>query len=420
MKRTHHRPVHSTLGLLIPVSLTLALALTTGTCVPMPGDPGEPCHTKFGCGDLTVCVPRDGVGVCVLVVEVCGKDCEAGQHCDPETKKCVTPVTVCSEGETRACGTCQDGLETCHDGQWEACEGASAGVEIPCDNNDNDCDGVADEDSCSGSYALSCDTGRGLCQSTDDGSCGYLARGPEDGSAARMCLVSGGNFQLGEPAQQTSLDTFLLDRDEVTNARYLAYYLALNSSPTMQHQALPTCSPDSLGKSWTETAPYHPNGLADHPVTCVSESQAAAFCLWAGKRLPVEKEWEAAAAGENGLTFPWGDSFINGRANCMDASCHDVYTLDTCVQGLTTCPDTAPVERLSEAPVDGRSPFGLTHMAGNVAEWTAAIGANAAAKGGSFDDVSATLRHWERDWRLADAELPTIGFRCALTPPLGQ
>jgi hypothetical protein len=396
------------------------LAIVAGSCVPMPGDPGEPCHEKFGCGDQMVCVPDDGVGVCALVVEVCGKNCEAGQLCDPETKQCVTPATGCSDGATRPCGVstgeCSEGTETCAGGQWGSCEGAVGPVaEIPCDGKDNDCDGDDDDDdACTGGYADRCDGNLGLCQNNDDGPCGYLALGPEQVSSGSMCLIDEGSYDLGATPTATHVDTVLLDRFEVTNARYLEYYRSLDAPA--QAEARPTCAVAS-DKTWTDTSQPFADWLADHPVACVTHAQAAAFCAWAGKRLPEADEWEAAARGDDGRDYPWG-SYQDALANCMDSACHDVYSVDTCPEAAqaTVCDDTAPVLELPE----GRSAYGLFHMAGNVAEWVWDTGASqASARGGSWDDDTLAIRSWVIDARAATSRVPTVGFRCALTPPLG-
>lgn len=134
------------------------------------------------------------------------------------------------------------------------------------------------------------------------------------------------------------LDAFWIDKFQVTNSLYTKCVEAGKCAP-----------PNSTG-SHTRASYYGNAQFDNYPVLYVSWQDAKTFCEWSGKRLPTEAEYEKAARGTDGRSFPWGNEFDQSRLN----SDHVVG-------------DTTPVGNYP----GGASPYGALDMAGNVWVWMA-------------------------------------------------
>ena len=88
-----------------------------------------------------------------------------------------------------------------------------------------------------------------------------------------------------------------------------------------------------------------PKGKGDHPVTFVSMFDAMAYCAWAGASLPGEWQWEKAARGPDGRTYPWGESPPGGRSKFAQ-----IGASGTCAVGTFTKVRSSHVEPLSVPP----------------------------------------------------------------------
>ena len=136
-------------------------------------------------------------------------------------------------------------------------------------------------------------------------------------------------FQDEGPAHWVLLNSYLIDKYEVSNDKYGKFLKATG------HAAPAYWDDPRL------------NGEMQ-PVVGVNWYDAKAYCEWEGKRLPTEAEWEHAARGPEGLRYPWGNTFVPTNVN--NAKRND---------------STMAVNSMPEAA----SPYGLHHMAGNVFEW---------------------------------------------------
>lgn len=193
----------------------------------------------------------------------------------------------------------------------------------------------------------------------------------------------------------------------ITNRQYAAFVAATGHVPpgvdreTWMSYGLVHPYASTRRFAWHDAQP--PAGRAEHPVVMVSLADAKAYADWLSRytgrtwRLPTELEWEKAARGVDGRTFPWGADFDPARLDSHDAGPYD----------------TTPVG----AYPAGASPFGVLDAAGEVYEWTAtpAGAQRAIVKGGSWDDRGCGVcRPAARHGRPAGIRHIVIGFRLVL------
>lgn len=243
-----------------------------------------------------------------------------------------------------------------------------------------------------------------------------------------------------QPARPASVKTFRIDATPVTNAMFAEFVLA--TGHVTEAESGKSGPPGSLLFAFHDDGPAswrfiegtswkHPHGPASswetverHPVVHVSRHDAEAFAEWAGKRLPSELEWEAAARGGLfGFDYAWGETLE--VAGSIPAHIWDGEFPITRAQGRHA-PFTTEVARFEP------NGFGLFDMIGNVWEWTASDDAPSAAQpsccGGSHSSDTAgwiikggshlCAPNWCRRYRPAARQIATtatshIGFRCA-------
>jgi formylglycine-generating enzyme required for sulfatase activity len=225
----------------------------------------------------------------------------------------------------------------------------------------------------------------------------------------RMMRIPAGTFSMGsdkgeeneKPVHQVTLKSFEMDVTEVTVAEYQTCVRAGRC-----RQA------DWGGPCNSGVSPVL--GREQHPINCVDWNQAKVYCESVGKRLPTEEEWEYAARGADGRTYPWGNSPPRNQL-CWNGEGTDVGK----GKRFATCP-------VGSYP-SGDSPFGLHDMAGNVWEWTASeycdsygSGKNCTParvfRGGSaWADSPQYVRAALRNEYETKKHGGHLGFRCART-----
>ena len=116
-------------------------------------------------------------------------------------------------------------------------------------------------------------------------------------------VIPAGNFTMGDdehsPLREIYLAAFYIDKYEITVSRYAKFLKTTGGVKPPDH--------------WQEASLESAGEL---PVVGVDWHDADAYCRWAGKRLPTEAEWEKAARGTDGRSYPWGNDAPNSqRAN---------------------------------------------------------------------------------------------------------
>ncbi len=222
-----------------------------------------------------------------------------------------------------------------------------------------------------------------------------------------MVRVPAGEFVRGtngggyneRPENIFHLDTFWIDKFEITNHQYFEFVESTNHRKPGP--------PSRYARNLVNLRG------TNQPVAYVSWPDAKAYCEWKGTRLPTEAEWEKAMRGTDGRTWPWGEELAYDSSNL--GGVQDGFEF------------TAPV---GSFPRD-QSIFGVFDGAGNLMEWVEnwyveqlyaeSTGSDSATmsktyktlRGGGYTNRGIDLRITTRMFMVPDFRDETIGFRCA-------
>jgi formylglycine-generating enzyme required for sulfatase activity len=214
----------------------------------------------------------------------------------------------------------------------------------------------------------------------------------------QMVLIPEGYFLMGTsttasagdidemPQTQVFLPAYYIDKYPVTNRQFHNFVISAGFKPR---------------GNWDK---YYLQGTADLPVRGVNWEDASAYAAWAGKRLPTEAEWEKAARGEAGATYPWGEDW---SADILPRG-KDLHAIMTAEQAA--------------------SPYGVMGTVGLVWQWTAsahhdypfnpdARGPKRVLRGGTYGNGRNIVRCANRYAEPPNVALNTFSFRCAKDAP---
>jgi serine/threonine-protein kinase len=245
---------------------------------------------------------------------------------------------------------------------------------------------------------------------------GDFTMGSNVDSALAECIENRGDdncqtisFLDEEPVHTIFLKDFYMDVYEVTNALYKRCVDA------------DECQPPKEIQSYTRPSYYDNPSFDDYPVIYVNWNMAKIYCEWRGARLPTEAEWEKAARGTDGRTYPWGEDLDCEQSNYGQ-------NITGACEGDTTSVGSYE---------NGQSFFGLFDMAGNVSEWVADwyqsdyyatldnnivdpqgpnSGVARVTRGGSWYFDDGDVRSANRNGFGIATYNDYIGFRCAKDP----
>jgi len=236
--------------------------------------------------------------------------------------------------------------------------------------------------------------------------------------------IPAGEFLFAN-GETKNLPEFWIDKYEVTIGQYAKFVQAMESHPTTEFDEprQPRIKNAQMHKpdDWDI---YYKNAVAGKavhstkidlncPAIVVDYWDAYAYAKWKGRELPTEEQWEKAARGIKGFTYPWGEEFDPKKVNSGGDFDQNHPAAKGAIDGFNFW---NPVDKIK----GDKSPFGVIGMAGNVREWTNTwdpVKHRPVVKGGSF--LSKEVRLDQRAEMDPGTVNESLGFRTiSSTPPV--
>jgi formylglycine-generating enzyme required for sulfatase activity len=156
---------------------------------------------------------------------------------------------------------------------------------------------------------------------------------------------------LAYPPRRLWISRFEIDRNEVTRWHYRQCVATGSCNQSEDWSYYEARSPSERDDLWRPAF--------------VTDSDAAAYCQWRGKRLPTDAEWQKAARGTDDRIFPWGNIYPDCTRSWAEPY---IGSLRKYADGLMKCL-ASDMRRVGELKL-GASPYGALDLFDNAPEWT--------------------------------------------------
>jgi iron(II)-dependent oxidoreductase len=224
--------------------------------------------------------------------------------------------------------------------------------------------------------------------------------------------IPAGPFSMGRPARTTMVHACAIDRFPVTVAAFAQFVEAGGYeeqrfwndegwSWRVAHQI-------EAPRFWGEPE-WQAYLVLNHPVVGVSFYEAGAYATFRGARLPTEAEWEKAASGADGRTYPWGSDWVDGACGMRGVGPRSTVPIGVFPRNL--------------------SPYGVRDLVGCVWQWCSdpfsgwgtddapppltEFGPRRVTRGGAWNTLKWSVTCQSRNGYPPTARFSNLGFRCA-------